>query len=154
MVLGALAARRRFANRIGRRLGPMYLRQTERAKLAECLLAEQQTGADILVVGAQTGMLHRGSSTRCTRVALAPNEFGLGVFAFACMPLTRPEQLSSPDTLIVDGGGDEYSVRGDIHFDRVQLFEYDIAGVEFSVFYKDRARNLWGTPTGFLYKQG
>jgi hypothetical protein len=27
-----------------------------------------------------------------------------------------------------------------------------MAGIEFSIFYKDRARNLWGTPTGFLYK--
>ncbi len=151
-VLEVLAARRRFANRIGGRLGPSFLRQTERAKLAERLLAEQQPGADILVVPAQAGMLHRGSSARRTRVALAPNEFGLGVFAFACMLLTHPERLSSPDTLMVDCGGDEYSVRGDIHFDRVPLFDYDIAGIEFSVFYEDRARNLWGTPTGFLYK--
>ena len=76
----------------------------------------------------------------------------LGVFAFGCMLLTHPERLSSGETLMVDCGGDEYSVRGDYTFDRVPLFDYDISGIEFSIFYEDRARNLWGTPTGFLYK--
>jgi len=37
-------------------------------------------------------------------------------------------------------------------FDRVPLFDYDLSGIEFSIFYENRARNLWGTPTGFLYK--
>ena len=152
MLIGVLAAKRRFSNRILGRLGPTYLRQTERCKLAEKILADQQQGNDIMVLGAQAGMLHRGSSARRTRIAMAPNEFGLGVFAFGCMLLTHPERLSSGDTLMVDCGGDEYSVRGDYTFDRVPLFDYDLSGIEFSIFYEDRARNLWGTPTGFLYK--
>jgi hypothetical protein len=76
----------------------------------------------------------------------------MGVFAFGCILLTHPERLSTGDTLMIDCGGDEYSVRGDYTFDRVPLFDYDMAGIEFSIFYEDRARNLWGTPTGFLYK--
>ncbi len=148
----AMAAKRKFSNRIMGRLGPTYLRQSERSKLAEKILYDQQQGCDILVVAAQAGMLHRGCSARRTRVALAGNEFGLGVFAFGSMLLTHPERLSSGETLMVDCGGDEYSVRGDYTFDRVPLFDYDISGIEFSVFYEDRARNLWGTPTGFLYK--
>ena len=152
MVLGVLAAKRRFANRIAGKLGNTYLRQGERSKLAEKILSEQQQGSDLLVVAAQAGMLHRGSSARRTRVAMAGNEFGLGVFAFACMLLTHPERLSTADTLMIDCGGDEYSVRGDYTFDRVPLFDYDAAGIEFSIFYEDRARDLWGTPTGFLYK--
>jgi hypothetical protein len=154
LVLDEVASRRRFANRIAGRLGPAYLRQTERSKLADRLLAEHQPGCDILVVAAQAGMLHRGSSARRTRVAMAPNEFGMGVFTFTCMLLTHPERLSSPDTLMVDCGGDEYSVLGRDTFDRVPLFDYDLSGIEFSVFYDDRARNLWGTPTGFLYQLG
>lgn len=152
MVLGVLAARRRFSNRITGKLGAIYLRQAERSMLAEKILAEQQEGNDILVLGAQAGMLHRGSSARRTRLAMAGNEFGLGVFSFACLLLTHPERLSTGDTLMIDCGGDEYSVRGDHSFDRVPLFDFDMAGIEFSVFYEDRARNLWGTPTGFLYK--
>jgi hypothetical protein len=152
MLLGVLCAKRRFSNRIAGKLGAQYMRQAERSKLAEKILADQQEGNDILVLAAQAGMLHRGSSARRTRVAMAGNEFGLGVFSFGCMLLTHPERLSTGDTLMIDCGGDEYSVRGDYTFDRVPLFDYDMAGIEFSIFYEDRARNLWGTPTGFLYK--
>ena len=152
LVLAVLAARRRVSNRIIGRLGPTYLRQSERSILAEKILADQQQGCDLLVVAAQSGILHRGCSARRTRVAMAGNEYGLGVFAFACMLLTHPERLSTGDTLMIDCGGDEYSVRGDYTFDRVPLFDYDIGGIEFSIFYEDRARNLWGTPTAFLYK--
>jgi len=150
--LAVLAARRRFSNRILGRLGPEYLRQTERSRLAESVLADQQPGNDILVIALQAGMLHRGSSARRTRAALASNEFALGVFAIACLLLTHPERLSSEDALMLDCGGDEYSPRADYTFDRVPLFDFDLSGIEFSVFYEDRARNMWGTPTGFLYK--
>ncbi|MGB8259467.1 MAG: hypothetical protein WCE75_03920 [Terracidiphilus sp.] len=154
MVLGVLGTRRKFHNRIAGRLGPTYLRQSERLKLAEKLLADQQPGNDIFAVAAQFGMLHRGCSARRARVAMAGNEFGLGVFAVACMLLTHPERLSSEDALMIDCGGDEYSVRGDYTFDRVPLFDCDIGGIEFSIFYDDRSRNLWGTPSGFLYRFG
>jgi hypothetical protein len=134
------------------RLGPAYLRQSERSKLAEKILADQQQGQDFMVVAAQAGMLHRGCSARRARVAMAGNEFGLGAFAVACLLLTHSERLSAEDALMIDCGGDEYSVRGDYTFDRVPLFDYDISGIEFSIFYEDRSRNLWGTPSGFLYK--
>jgi hypothetical protein len=151
-LLGVLASRRRFSNRIAGRLGEKYLRQTERSQLAETILADHQPGNDILVVAAQAGMLHRGCSARRTRMVLAANEFCLGVFATGCMLLTHPERLSNGDALMIDCGGDEYSPRADYTFDRVPLFDYDLSGIEFSIFYEDRARNLWGTPTGFLYK--
>jgi hypothetical protein len=152
MALAALGTRRKFGHRLAGRLGPTFLRQSERAKLAENVLLDQQQGQDILVLAAQAGVLHRGRSARRARVAMAGNEFGLGVFAVTCMLLTHPERLSSECGLMIDCGGDEYSFRGDYTFDRVPLFDYDIAGIEFSVFYEDRARDLWGTPSGFLYK--
>jgi hypothetical protein len=154
MAMGVLASRRKFQNRIAGRLGPTYLRQTERSKLAEKILADQQQGHDFLVIPIQAGMLHRGCSARRARVSMVGNEFGLGVFTIACMLLTHPERLSSEDTLMIDCGGDEYSVRCDYTFDRVPLFDFDISGIEFSIFYDDRSRNLWGTPSGFLYKFG
>jgi hypothetical protein len=152
MVVGVLSTKRKFQNRIIGRLGPTYLRQGERAKLAKKILADQQQGSDILAVAAQAGMLHRGCSARRARVRMAGNEFGLGVFDVACLLLTHPERLSTGETLMIDCGGDEYSVRGDYTFDRVPLFDFDITGIEFSIFYEDRSRNLWGTPSGFLYK--
>jgi hypothetical protein len=152
MLIEVLSKKRKVSNRIVGKLGEKYLRQTERSKLAEKILAEQQGGNDILVVPAQAGMVHRGCSARRTRASLAGNEFGLGMFSIGCMVLTHPERMSTADTLMIDCGGDEYSVRGDYTFDRVPLFDYDIGGIEVSIFYEDRARNLWGTPTGFLYK--
>jgi hypothetical protein len=151
-ILEVLASRRRFSNRIAGRLGKEYLRQTERTRLAETILEDQQQGNDILMVATQAGMLHRGCSARRTRASLAGNEFCLGVFAIASILLTHPERLSAGDALMIDCGGDEYSPRADYNFDRVPLFDFDISGIEFSIFYEDRARNLWGTPTGFLYK--
>jgi hypothetical protein len=53
---------------------------------------------------------------------------------------------------MIDCSGDEYSFQGDYTFNRVPLFDYDIGAIEFSIFYEDRARDLWGTPSGFLYK--
>lgn len=152
MTVGVLASRRRLSNRIAGKLSAQFLRQAERSALAQRILSEQQSGTDILVVAAQAGMLHRGASARRTRVSMAGNEYALGVFEIACLLLTHPERLSTEDTLMIDCGGDEYSVRGDYTFDRVPLFDFDMAGIEFSIFYEDRARNLWGTPTGFLYK--
>jgi len=151
-MVAALASKRRFDNRIVEKMGPAYLRQTERNKLAEKVIAEQQPGADILVVAAQAGLLHRGCSARRARVVMAGNEFGLGAFALGAMLLTHPERLSHVDTLMLDCSGDEYSLRGDGVFDRVPLYAYDICGIEFSVFYEDRARNLWGTPSGFVFQ--
>jgi hypothetical protein len=152
LVIETIGTKRRLSNRVIGKLTDKYLRQSERTKLAFKILAEQQEGNDILVVGTQFGLLHRGSSARRTRVALAGNEFCLGAFAIGCMLMTHPERLSTSETLMIDCGGDEYSVRGDYTFDRVPLFDYDIGGIEFSIFYEDRARNLWGTPTSFLYK--
>ena len=152
LVLKALGARRRLSNRIIGRIDRTYLRQSNRSKLAEEILAEQQPGQEILVLAAQAGMLHRGCSARRARVSMAGNEFGLGALAVAVMLLTHPERLSAGDTLMIDCAGDEYSFRGDSTFDRVPLFDFDIAGLEFSIFYEDRSRNLWGTPSGFLYK--
>jgi hypothetical protein len=149
-MIAALSSKRRISNRIPERMGPKYLRQSQRSQLAEKVLAEQQPGNDILVVGAQTGMKYRGCSARRARVLMEGNEFGLGTFAMGCLLMLHPERLSSLETLMIDCSGDEYAFQGGLAYDRVPLFDYDVGGIEFSMFYEDRARNLWGTPTGFL----
>ena len=151
-VIGLLAESRRFSNRITDRLGDKFLRQSERSALAERIIAGQQHNHDILIIAAQFGLLYRGCSARRARVLMGTNEFALGAFSVGCLLLTHPERLSHLDTLMLDCGGDEYSLRGDGAFDRVPLFDFDLGGIEFSVFYEDRARNLWGTPTGFVFE--
>ena len=150
--LEKIAQQRKFANRLQGKLCEAYLRPMERSERAMALLTAQQLGNDILVAAVQAGRLHRGCSARRTRVIMQGNEFGLGVFAFACLLLTHPERLSSGDALMVDCGGDEYSLGADGIYDRVPLFDYDLSGLQFSVFYNDRSRNLWGSPSGFLFK--
>jgi hypothetical protein len=150
LMVEALGGRRKFSNRILGNLGPNYLRQSERSQQAEKIMAEQQPGSDLVVFAAQSGRYHRGLSARRARVVLAGNEFTLGLFTMGCMLLVHPERLSHQESLMIDCSGDEYSIRGDSTFDRVPLFDYDISGIELSVFYEDRARNLWGTPSGFL----
>ncbi len=152
LVLEALNTQRKFANRMQGKLSPGYLRPAERSERAMALLAEQQPGNDIVVVAAQLGRLHRGCSARRTRVVMRGNEFGLGAFAFGCILLTHPERMSMLDALMVDCAGDEYSLGGDGVFDRVPLFEYDLGGLQFSVFYNDRSRDLSGSPSGFLFE--
>jgi hypothetical protein len=152
MAVAVLESKRRFSNRLTGNLEEKFLRQSQRTILAERLVASQQPASDILVLAAQFGLRHRGCSARRARVVMASHEFGLGAFALACMLITHPERLSLIDTLMIDCSGDEYSLRADTVFDRVPLFDYDLGGVEFSVFYEDRARNLWGTPTAFAVK--
>jgi hypothetical protein len=152
MVLAALAAQRKFANRIQDKLNPKYLRQTDRTVHARRILGEQQPENDIFVVAAQAGRLHRGRSARRARTVMKGNEFGLGTLSLGCILLTHPERLSSLDCLMIDCSGDEYSLTGDNVFDRIPLYEYDLGGMQFSVFYEDRARNLWGSPSGFLFQ--
>ena len=152
MALAALATKRKFQNRIAGRLGPEHLRQSDRTKMAETVLAEQQQGQDILLVPAQAGLLHRGCSPRRFRLRMAGNEFGAGILAVACMLIVHPERLSREDALMVDCAGDEYSIGGNSLYDRAPLFDYDISGIDLSIFYEDQARNRWGAPSGFLYK--
>lgn len=152
MVLAELSRRRKFANRMLGKLGREHLRPVERTMRALTIAAGQQSGNDILVVASQMGRLHRGCSARRARVVMMGNEFGLDSFAFGCILLTHPERLSCLDALMVDCAGDEYSLRGDGVFDRVPLFEYDLGGLQFSVFYNDRSRGLWGSPSGFLFE--
>jgi len=151
-VLEKLGQQRKFANRMQGKVSAAHLRPTERSERAFAILAEQQPGNDLLVVAAQAGRLHRGCSARRTRQIMQGNEFGLGVFAFGCMLLTHPERLSTGDGLMVDCGGDEYSLCADGIYDRVPLFDYDLSGLQFSVFYNDRSRNLWGSPSAFLFQ--
>lgn len=152
LVTDALGNQRKFANRMQGKLAAAHLRPAERSERALALLEQQQPGSDIFVVAAQLGRIHRGCSARRTREIMLGNEFGLGAFAFGCILLTHPERLATVDALMVDCGGDEYSLGGDGVYNRVPLYEYDLGGLQFSVFYNDRSRNLWGSPSGFLFE--
>jgi hypothetical protein len=155
LVLDKLASTRKFSNRIAGesgKMGPDYLRETARSVIAWDILAEQQGNNDMLLVSAQFGMRHRGTSVRRARAIMAGNEFGLGLFSVASMLLTHPQRMSQGDCLTIDCSGDQYKGLTTMEFDRAPLFDCDLSGLELSLFYEDRATASWGTPSGFLYK--
>ena len=149
-VFAVMASRRRFENRICGKMGPEFLRESDRAAQAWDLIGKSQDGADILVIPAQAGMRHRGRSARRAAAMMDSNEFGLGTFATAILLLMHPERVCNGESLMIDASGDEYSLHGNGEFLRVPLFDFGISGLECSVFYRERARAMWGTPSGFV----
>ena len=149
-VFAVLATRRRFENRISGKMAAEYLRESDRAAQAWNLIGNSQEGADILVVPAQAGLRHRGRSARRAAAMMDSNEFGLGAFATAILLLLHPERVTGGETLMIDASGDEYSLLGNAEYTRVPLFDFGLSGLEFSVFYRERARPMWGTPSGFV----
>lgn len=107
-VFTVIVSKRRFYNCCEGKLSLEYLRQQAKTVEAFQKLGDEQKGHDILIVPCQFGLRHRGRSVRRAREAFAPNEFGLGVFAIACMLLTHPERLARYDDLWIDCPGDEY----------------------------------------------
>ena len=149
-VFAVLANRRRFENRICGKMSAEYLRESDRAAQAWNLIGNSQEGANILVIPAQAGLRHRGRSARRAAAMMDSNEFGLGAFATAILILLHPERMSGGETLMIDASGDEYALLGNGEYTRVPLFDFGISGLEFSIFYRERARPMWGTPSAFV----
>ena len=116
--LGFWRTRRKFQNRIvGQAWADTYLRQTERSQAGGedsggTAGWERHAGGGRAGGNAASGLLCAPG----TRVSMAGNEFGLGVFAFACMLLTHPERLSAEDTLMIDCGGRRVLRARRLHF--------------------------------------
>lgn len=85
-VLKHLAVERqgKFTNWREGKLGPKYLRLTEKTQKALETLSAQQSG-DFLIIPAQFGIRHRGRSVRRAREVFVAKEFGLGPFETAVM---------------------------------------------------------------------
>ena len=149
-VFAVLASRRRFENRIAGKMSHESLRESDRSAQAWTLIGNSQEGADILVVPAQAGLRHRGRSARRAAAMMDSNEFGLGAFSTAILLLLHPERVCGGETLMIDASGDEYSLLGNAEYTRVPLFDFGLSGLEFSVLYRERARPMWGTPSGFV----
>jgi hypothetical protein len=103
-------------------LGPEYLRQSQRSIKAFQKLGNRQKGYDILVVPAQSGILHRGQSVREARKSFTANEFGLGVFAVGIILLTHSKRFKEYSYLYyynlgIECAGDEFNKHAVLFFD-------------------------------------
>lgn len=129
------------------RLGPEYLRETDRKRLGFEKIAHAQPGQDILVVAAQFGLRHRGRSVRRARAVMLGNEFGLGAFEVLIMLLTHPERLQHYDDLWLDCAGDEYSPCATEQFEDCP---YLYGKITFNTHWFGRATDFCGSVSAFL----
>lgn len=149
-VLGKIADSRKFRNYNKGKLGPKYLRLSERTVVALEMLGEKQEG-DFLLIPAQFGLTHRGRSVRRVREIIGnSNEFGLGSFIIGCMILAHPERLVGWERLRINCPGDEYSLDADGDFSCASLFVFNAGGVKFYAYKVDSALVSYGPVSGFV----
>lgn len=149
-VFGELAKQRPFHNWREDKLGPKYLRQTERTAAMWKRITAYQAEAPILLVSAQFGLRHRGKSVQEARASFAENEFGLGAYEVGIMLLTHPERLQSFNDLWIDVPGDEHSWNADGDFSYAPLFDFDGGKVRFHADWYGHAFERYGSASAFL----
>jgi hypothetical protein len=131
-------------------LGPKYLRLSERTAVALQMIGEKQKG-DFLLIPAQIGLTHRGRSVQRVREIIGnSNEFGLGSFLAGCVILSHPERLVQWEQLHIDCPGDEYAPVVDGRFGDAPVFYFDDGKVEFNAHWIYRARERYGSASGFV----
>ena len=130
------------------RLGPDHLRQHERTRAK---FASVHTGeTPIIAVAAQFGLRHRGRSIRHARERFEAREYGLGVFAIACMLLTHPERLRQANQLYVDCAGDEYSASDEEQFSEAPFFRFIDGRVGFGTSWIGYVDPYFGSASTFI----
>lgn len=155
LLLAQIAAARRFHNYRAGALGPEYLRQYARTAAMMEQMGQQQKG-DILIIPAQFGLRHCGSSVRRAREVISANpiEFGACPFIVGSMALVHPERYVRWGQLHTDCPGGEYSPDADGGFSRAPLFSYDALHdrLRFGTDWVDDADAVYGSVSGFLPK--
>lgn len=139
-----------FHNYYDGRIGPRYLRQSDRSAKAWKQIEKEQAGHDILIVPAQFGVLHSGYSTTETRARMEKNEFGLGVLATGLMLATHPEREVHWDQMHIDCAGDEFSTIDDDNFTRTLFFFSRFERVTLCTRWFDESTPNCGPATAFL----
>ncbi len=130
-----------------------FERQRRNARTEEMLdeVRGAQENADMLIVPAQFGKVHRGKSPRMITEELARTEFHLGVVEVGCMLLTHPERIQYGHAHWIVCAGDEFlpSISGG-EIGEVSAFAVldHLAGLY--VAYAGNERRDFGTATGFL----
>lgn len=101
-------------------------------KTAAVYAEMENVPGDVVVLAAQTGLLHRGKSVRRARVVFGAKEFGLDSFVVGCIILTHPERLNDPNVLWIDCAGSERAPRAGDAFAGVSYWSFDDGRLEFS----------------------
>ena len=119
----------------------------KKARMMEAL--QQSQNADILIVPAQLGLLHRYKSVRRARALMSGMEFGLGVYEIGIILLTHPNRLQDWESLRIDCAGDEYSLDVGGDFPNIPLFLYSAGNLCLQQFRLNYAAVENGSASGF-----
>jgi len=149
-VLALIASKRTFKNWREGQLGPDRFRQHPRTAHALDVIAEQQKGADILIIPAQFGQRHAGRSVRRAREVFTSPEFGLDAFSNAVMLLTHPERLIACEDLWIDCAGDEYAPAADGRFNEAPYFDFYVGCLGLDAHVVGSALDFCGSASGFV----
>lgn len=148
VVLQRLARQRPISFARASRLGPAFLRRSERTR--DMLDARHRdSSSDVVVLPAQFGLRHRGRSVRRVRELLGQDEFGLGAFEVGCMLLVHPARMARSDQLYVDCAGDEYSASDEQQFSEAPYFRVLDARLGFGTSWNGYVDPYFGSATGF-----
>jgi hypothetical protein len=145
-ILSLISAERKFRNICGERFGEKSLLQTGRAIDAWKRLGEGQSG-DLLLVATQTGERFGGRSIRGATDLMYSYEFGLGVFAMACILLTHPKREVKWEQLHPECGGDYFAPTVGEQISRAPLFSFRNGELRLE---SDNEGNGYGCASGFI----
>ena len=145
----------------GDRLGNSYSKYMDRfrtmgySSIAYGRITESQNGSDILIVGSQFGIRHRGRSHRRTREVIkeVPGEFGESVKNVGTMLLTHPNRLDHDDDLWISCLDDEFDDPVSyVRFHHTAGFSFSGGKIWFGVSWNDHAYMNKGAVSTFVPK--
>ncbi|MBI2625154.1 MAG: hypothetical protein HYW70_02380 [Candidatus Nealsonbacteria bacterium] len=140
----------RFCNYRAGRLGPYYLKQTEKATMMFHKIEQEQKGYDILVVPAQFGLRHRNLFVEQARAVMNAGEFGFGAFAVGIMLLIHPEREVQWEQLHVQCAGDDFSNLIHGEWSRAPLFDFNDDEIKFGAGWFLSTYAHYGSASGFV----
>lgn len=150
VALERLSSSRRLAYSPHRDFGAEHLRQLERSSEMFALLCNQQEG-EVLILPAQFGARHRGLAGPIGKSRrVGHREFGLGMFAVACMLLTNPMRLLGYRDLWAGCPGDEFAGHGLSEFNHMPLFRFQNGLEVLTILPKGEESDFIGCVSAFL----
>lgn len=149
MVFELIKESRPFYNYREGEIVSSQLRQCHRTLFFLQQIELKQPG-DIIIIGAQYGMRHRGKSVRRARESFFDKEFGLGAFQVGVMALTHPERFTCWDDLSADCAGDEFRSNNEELFVKAPIFYFDINTFMFDACSISDSNRHFGTVSAFI----
>lgn len=113
---------------------------------------ETETSGDFIVIPMQSGLLHRGSSDRRTRIEIGLNgQMALSPWEVGYHLMTHPERIAGPDQLFLGCSGAEYDPAGrGLYEDCSLFFCWDGDRLSFGYGWVGSSVARYGAASGFV----